>query len=174
MFISHADAVAVFPGGFGTLDELFEILTLMQTGKSSVIPIVLVEGEKGVYWRHWEEYVQKNLFGNGWVSPEDKNLYHIASSPKDAVEHIQKFYKRFHSYRYVKDDLVIRIKSPITEDDCRALYEKFPSLVETGAMRIGPAFTEENDYLDMQRLSFHHTRKNLGHLRALIDRINEL
>ncbi|MEM1283182.1 MAG: LOG family protein [Chlamydiota bacterium] len=172
MFLSHANAAAVFPGGVGTMDELFEVLTLMQTGKSSIIPVVLVEGEGGVYWHHWEIYVKKNLLGNGWISPEDQNLYYIALSPEDAVSHVEQFYKRYHSSRYVRDDLVIRMLTPITDEQVDSLNEEFSSLVASGSIRQCEALPEEDDLLDLPRLVFHHTRMEFGNVRALIDRIN--
>jgi uncharacterized protein (TIGR00730 family) len=174
MFMSHADAAAVFPGGVGTMDELFEILTLMQTGKTNIIPVVLVEGENGVYWHHWEVYVKKNLLGNGWISPEDISLYHIASSVEGAVEHVEQFYRRYHSSRYVHDDLVIRLKSPLSEKQVGLLNNEFAGLVASGKMRLSEALPLEDDYLDLPRLVFHHTRMHFGLVRSLIDRINSL
>lgn len=174
MFMSHSDAVAVFPGGVGTLDELFESLTLMQTGKGDIIPVVLLEGAGGTYWKHWQEYVQKNLFDNGWVSPEDRNLYYIASSPKDAVEHVIHFYHRYHSNRYVKDECVMRLKMPITEQQAADLSNRFRSLIEQGEMRLSQALPEENEFLDLQRLVFHHKRRHFGAFRGLINAINDL
>lgn len=174
MFMSHADAVAVFPGGYGTQDELFESLTLMQTGKGDIIPVVLLEGQGGTYWEHWQNYVQNNLFDNGWVSPEDRNFYYIAPSAKDAAEHILHFYKRYHSNRYVKDQCVIRLNQPITEEQAAFLSEKFKDLLEKGTMRLSTALPEENEYLDLPRLVFHHNRRHFGSFRKLIDTINDL
>lgn len=172
MFLSHANAAAVFPGGYGTMDELFEILTLMQTGKSNIVPVVLVEGEGGVYWRHWEIYVKKNLFGNGWVSPEDRSLYHIATSPEDAVAHVEQFYRRYHSSRYVHDDLVIRIKDSLSDEQIELLNEEFSKIVKSGKIRQCSALPEEDVFQELPRLVFHHTRMDFGIVRELIDRIN--
>lgn len=174
MFMSHSDAVAVFPGGFGTLDELFEILTLMQTGKTNIIPVVLLEGPEGYYWDHWEKYVKTNLLQNGWISPDDTHLFHIASSVEDGVEHIQRFYKRYHSSRYVKDNLVIRLKSPITTEQLAYLNGKFGSLVMSGSMYLSEALPEESNFRELPRVVFQHTRRDFGLVRALIDQINEL
>lgn len=173
MFMSHSEAVAVFPGGVGTMDELFEMLTLMQTGKNNIVPVVLMEHDKGVYWKQWEEYVKGNLLGNGWVSPEDMHLYHVASSVDDAIEHIIKFYKRYHSSRYVKDEFVIRLKSPLTEEQLAILNRDFASIIKTGKIKMGKAFPEEHEFEDLPRLIFHYTRHHFGILRQLIDRINE-
>jgi len=139
MFMSHSDAIAVFPGGFGTLDELFEILTLIQTGKGGIIPIVLMEGPDGVYWHHWEKYVEKNLLEDGKISPEDKNLYYIAPSIDKAIEQILHFYRRYHSSRYVKDEFVIRLATPISESNLEMLNQKYSRLVKSGKVRMSAA-----------------------------------
>lgn len=174
MFISHSDAIAVFPGGFGTLDELFEVLTLIQTGKSNIVPVVLIEGTPGVYWQFWQEYIQEHLLANGWISPADRSLYHLASSSEDAMQHIQAFYRRYHSSRYVKDLLVIRLHTPLDQAQVGHLNQKFSPLVHSGVMAMSSALPEESDFLDLSRLVFHHTRKDFGLLRQLIDEINHL
>jgi uncharacterized protein (TIGR00730 family) len=172
MFMSHSDAIAVFPGGFGTMDEIFEVLTLMQTGKTPLLPIVLLEGENGKYWDHWEEYIHKQLLTNGWISEEDLNLYYKAPTINKAVEHINKFYRRYHSQRYVKDHLVIRMKDSLTADQVSQLNQQFSELVKSGEMNLHPPFEEETDFLNLPRLTFVHNRQNFGLLRALIDQIN--
>jgi uncharacterized protein (TIGR00730 family) len=172
MFLSHADAIAVFPGGFGTQDELFESLVLVQTGKSNIVPIILLEGEDGVYWRHWFKYVEKNLGGNAWVSPEDLHIFHIASSPEDAVEHVVAFYRVYHSSRYVGDDLVLRLQRALTDDEVEQLNDEFAVLVKHGRMVSSDALPEESDHLELPRLVFAHTRHKFGLVRRLIDRIN--
>ncbi len=172
MFISHADAIAVFPGGFGTHDEMNECLTLMQTGKSNIIPVVLLEGQGGTYWSEWQRYVDDNLLARSMISPEDKHLYYIAPDVETAVEHVQRFYYRFHSYRYVRNFLVIRLKTALTEDQVRILNQEFGILVAEGKIIQREAFDEESDHLTLPRITFSHTRKKHGLVRALIDRIN--
>lgn len=172
MFMSHASAVAVFPGGFGTMDELYEILTLMQTGKNKIIPVVLLEGSKGDYWSTWEAYVEKNLMSKGFVSFEDRHLYYIASDIDDGIAHLEHFFKRYHSNRYVNDRLVIRLVSPITEVQLASLNEEFKILVKSGTMEFTQALPEEDDFLDLPRIVFHHTRRDFALLRLLFDRIN--
>ena len=172
MFMSHSDAIAVFPGGYGTLDELFEILTLMQTGKGAILPVVLMEGVGGVYWQHWENYVVKNLQGNGWVGPNDGRFYYIAPTVEAGVQHVLQFYRRYHSNRYVNNDLVIRMSSPLTEEQLDELNREFSALVKTGAMRLSGALPEEVEFRELPRLVFHHTRNNFSTLRMLIDKIN--
>lgn len=173
MFLTHSDAAAVFPGGFGTLDELFEILTLIQTGKANIIPVVLVEGVKGVYWRDWKKYIDHHLLVNGWISREDLHLFYIAKSVDDAVEHVQKFYRRFHSSRYVRDKLVMRLNEELTDQQVDELNEKFKILVSEGKIEKGGALPEEADHLQLPRLIFRHTNRDFGILRAMIDTINE-
>lgn len=172
MFISHSDAVAVFPGGYGTLDELFEVLTLIQTGKANIIPVVLLEGGDGVYWQHWQHYVDKHLLGNGWISPRDTSLFYIAKSVEDGVQHVQQFYSRYHSSRYVKEELVIRMNTPLTQKDVDLLNSEFSPLVKGGEIRLTDHLEGEDDFLDLPRIAFRHTRRDIALLRLLIDRIN--
>lgn len=172
MFLSHAHAIAAFPGGFGTMDELFEALTLMHNGKSNIVPLVLVEGEGGSYWLHWKQYINEKLLQNGWISPEDQNLYFITTSPEAAKQHILRFYHRYHSSRYVKDFLVIRMQTTLTEQQLATLNKEFKGIVQTGKIVLAEPFPEENENLELPRLVFHHTRKQFGILRKLIDRIN--
>ena len=172
MFMSHADAVAVFPGGFGTQDEMFEALTLVQTGKSNPVPLVLLEGADGRYWNFWDNYVRKNLLDGGMISPEDLELYSIAKTVEEAVEHVLRFYRVYHSSRYVADELVIRLTRPLTDEQVDILNQEFGDLVSAGRIRMCPAFAEETDHLDLSRLAFKHTRRQQGRVRALIDRIN--
>ncbi len=172
MFMSHADAVAVFPGGFGTQDELFETLTLGQTGKSNIVPVVLLEGENGVYWKHWDNYIRLNLLHNGWISKDDPSLYYIADSIDDAVNHVLNFYRVYHSSRYVRDTLVLRLREQLHEEHLDILNDEFASLVKTGRIEQCEAFEIEEDHLDLPRIAFESTRRDLAIVRKLIDRIN--
>lgn len=173
MFLGHSDALAAFPGGFGTMDELYEALTLIQTGKSPVIPIVLVEGESGFYWREWTQYVQHHLLGNGWISSEDQRFYHVATSVEDAVKHVQKFYSRYNSSRYVKDELVIRLNEALTEKQIAYLNVKYRPLIVSDDIRRVDPFDGESDALDLPRIAFKHNHNHFGLLRSMIDDINE-
>ncbi len=172
MFMTHADAVAVFPGGFGTHDELFEALTLVQTGKSNVVPIVLAEGEGGSYWRNWDAYIRSNLLECGWISAEDPGIYFIASSPEEAAAHVLGFYRVYHSSRYVGRLLVIRSQHELTPEQLDQLNVEFAGLVESGRIEQTTALSGESDHLELPRLVFEHTRRQYGLLRALIQRIN--
>jgi len=187
MFLSQAEAVVCFPGGFGTMDECFEALTLIQTGKASMVPVVFVEGEvtPGVttsggdpsiaiagYWVGWRNFIREQLLRRGWISAEDENLIYWAKDPRDAAAHVLKFYAVYHSSRYVRDDLIIRIKKELTEEQLAILNEEFAVLVKSGKIEQRGAYPQERDHLDMPRIAFTHTRHKFGVVRALIDRIN--
>ncbi|MBC7834556.1 MAG: LOG family protein [Phycisphaerales bacterium] len=173
MFLSQAEAVALFPGGFGTMDEAYEALTLIQTGKTSMIPVVLCEGEGQNYWEQWDRWVGEALLSRGLISPEDLGLYHIAKTPADAVAHIIRFYRNYHSSRYVGDDLVIRLKHPLSQRDIESLSDRFRPLIKTGTMTLRGPYDVETDHLSLPRLAFTHTRSKFGLVRKLIDAINE-
>lgn len=173
MFMSHSEACAVFPGGLGTMDEIYEILTLMQTGRSNIVPTVLLEGTIGSYWKNFEHYVDENLLRNKWINAADKSFYYIAKSPQDGVDHILKFYSRYHSSRYVKDILVIRMNSRLSPEQIKKLNEKFSVLIRSGTIYETPPLPDENDHLDLPRIAFEHTRLDFGIVRQLIDQIND-
>jgi len=173
MLYEKCDAIAVFPGGFGTMDELFEILTLVQTGKANIIPIVLVEGQDGVYWRDWKKYIDGHLLSNGWISPEDLHLFYIAKSVDEAVAHVQKFYHCYHSSRYVGPKLVIRLKKELTDEQISQLNHDYKGLVSEGKIEKTPPLAGESDHLDLPRIAFCHTNRDFGILRNMIDTINE-
>ncbi len=176
MFLSQAEAVVCFPGGFGTLDETFETLTLVQTGKASMVPIVFVDGqtdEEGKsYWEGFDTFVRNQLLTRGWVSAEDFHLYYIAKNAKDAADHVINFYRVYHSSRYVRENLVIRIKHRMTDEQVKILNDEFSVLVKTGEIVQRDALPQERDHLDLPRIVFHHTKHKFGLIRALIDRIN--
>lgn len=172
MFLSHSDAIAAFPGGVGTLDELFESLTLMQTGRSNIVPIVLLGGEGESYWLEWEHYLQNNLLAKKFICPEDQNFYYRATTIEAAVEHIQQFYLCYHSSRYVKDHLVLRLNSPLTDSQIKNLNNEFSSLIKEGEIYACSLLPGEDDHLNLPRIAFKHNHRNFGLLRAMIDRIN--
>lgn len=174
MFISQAEAVALFPGGFGTMDEGFEVLTLIQTGKASMVPVVLCEGPGEKFWEEFLTFIRSGLLSRKWISPEDLNLLYLAKSPADAADHIARFYRHYHSSRYVRDDLVIRLRHPIAQRDVEALNTEFAKLVREGRMVLRGPMEVEDDHLHLPRLVFTHTRRDYGLLRKLIDRINDL
>jgi uncharacterized protein (TIGR00730 family) len=178
MFMWESAAVCLLPGGFGTQDEGFEALTLIQTGKAPLVPIVLIEpptrdGQPGSYWKNWENFVVDSLLDNGWISPEDRNLYFITDDVEAAARHVLDFYRNYHSQRFVRDDLVLRLRRPITEDQLASLNEEFADLVEAGSMQQGGPLNGETEHLELPRLWFHHTKHGYGRLRAMIDQINQ-
>lgn len=174
IFVSQCEAVAAFPGGFGTQDELLEVLTLVQTGKGQMIPIVLIENEQSTYWEKWVQYVQDELLKGGFISKEDENLYYLAKSAEDATNHVCQFYRNYHSSRYVENDLIIRIKHPIGDGELKELNKEFASLVREGEIVQRGPYKQEDEMLELPRIAFTHTRYSYGLVRRLIDRLNEL
>ncbi|MGP1345600.1 MAG: LOG family protein [Phycisphaerales bacterium] len=173
MFVSQCEAVAVFPGGYGTQDELFEALTLIQTGKSAIVPIVLVEHPEGDYWHHWDNYVRNSLLGRELISPEDPGFYRVFRDAQQAADYVVRFYRNYHSSRYVRDDLIIRLRAPLDPKDIASLNDEFGVLVKQGTIRPSEAYEAEREFLHLPRIAFTHTRHKFGLVRAMIDRINE-
>ncbi|MHB8513135.1 MAG: LOG family protein [Actinomycetota bacterium] len=178
MFIKEANAFVLLPGGFGTLDEAFELLTLVQTGKSDPHPIVLLDSPGGTYWRAWEGFVKEQLIGRGLVSPEDKNLYILTDDPEVAVNELISFYRNYHSIRFHGSTLVIRVERLPDEPTLKSLSEEFQDIISGDKhMRIEEPLKEEirdNDALEMKRIVFEFDRMSYGRLRLLINRLNEL
>jgi uncharacterized protein (TIGR00730 family) len=174
LFIKEASAIALFPGGFGTQDEGFEALVLIQTGKAALVPVVLVDAPGGTYWQHWRTYVQAELLRTGMISPEDMNLFKLTDDAEVAANEITDFYKRYHSSRYVAEKLVLRINSPISNDLLTELNDKYTAIMPSGKIEqfAGPVEGEENEYPDKARLTLTFNRKGLGALRLLINDLN--
>lgn len=145
---------------------------MLQTGKANLLPVVLIQPIQANFWQNWEVFVKTLILDNGWISEEDCNLYYIAKSPQDGMEHILQFYRRFHSYRYVMDNIVIRLNEPISQKEIDKLNDKYQVLLQSGKIAACNPFPEEKNHLDLFRLTFHHTRKKYGFLRKLFDDIN--
>jgi uncharacterized protein (TIGR00730 family) len=176
-FIRHSDALVLFPGGFGTMDEGFEALNLMQTGKSQLVPLVLVDCPGGTYWKTWNKNVREHLLRNQLISPEDLSLYQITERTEQAVQWITRFYRNYHSSRYIKDQLVIRLQHEPAPMAVAALQEDFHDIVKSGKIEVARPAPEEladHEVVDLPRLSFHFNRKNFGRLRQMIDHLNLL
>lgn len=174
-FVRHSHAIALFPGGFGTHDEGFEALTLIQTGKSEMLPVVFVDAPGGDYWRDWASYVDEHLLGRKLISPDDVALFRVTDSVDDAVAEITRFYRNYHSSRYVGDRLVLRVHEAPSPDALAALSREFADLLVRGAIEAGGALPEEaGDAPGLSRLVLRFDRKSTGRLRRLIDRINEI
>jgi uncharacterized protein (TIGR00730 family) len=175
IFIRHSDAIALFPGGYGTLDEGYEALTLMQTGKSQLMPLVLVDRPGGDYWNTWDKHVREHLLGNQLISPDDLNLYQITDNSDDAVKIITRFYRNFHSSRFVKDLFVIRLKHAPTATAIKALNEDFADIIVGPPIRVlepTPEEIEDGDCVELPRVAFGFNKRDYGRLRQLIDALN--
>jgi hypothetical protein len=174
-FIRHSDALALFPGGFGTLDEGYEALTLMQTGKSQLMPLVLIDRPGGTFWKTWDKHVREHLLHDELISPEDLCLYQITDDTDQAVRIITRFYRNFHSTRFVKDLFVIRLKHTPSDSALEAMNEDFAD-INTGApmKRIEPTpeELEDNEHVELPRIAFNFNRKDYGRLRQMIDVLN--
>ena len=176
-FIRHSDAIALFPGGFGTLDEGYEAMTLMQTGKSQLMPLVLVDRPGGTYWKTWDQQVREHLLRDKLISPEDLSFYQITDNADDAVKIITRFYRNYHSMRFVKDRLVIRLKHAPADSALAALNEDFADLITEGGFEVIPPTREETEYaehLELASIACNFNRHDYGRLRALIDVLNGL
>ena len=177
IFIRHSDAIVLFPGGFGTFDEGFEALTLMQTGKSQLMPLVLVDKPGGTYWKTWDIHIREELLGNKLISPEDLGLYQITDSTDEAVKIITRFYRNYHSTRFVKDLLVVRLKNAPGESALASMNEDFADIIVEGkiqSVKPTPEEVEHNEHLELKRIDFNFNRRDYGRLRQLIDVLNGL
>jgi hypothetical protein len=171
--VKEAHAFALFPGGFGTMDETFEALTLLQTGKSTIVPIVLVEAGPRPYWRAWDAFLRGMLVEGGFIEPGDLDFYRIVDSVEAAAREIEDFYRVFHSARIVVDDLVFRLKRPLTEADLAEIQDRFDDILKGRLDQLsGPAPQELPEFVDLPRLVIPFKRASYARLRQLIDFIN--
>jgi uncharacterized protein (TIGR00730 family) len=175
-FLKEASAIALFPGGFGTLDEAMETLTLLQTGKRSPIPLVFVDEPGGNYWSRWIEFFKEELLSQGYITESDFYLFEAVNSVHTAVEKIQHFYRRYHSLRFVEKQLAIRLMSNIGSEAVQELGKKFSDiLVSGGAIYLSgplPAEADEPEIVHLPRLILDFNLKDFGKLRKFIDEIN--
>lgn len=175
LFIKEASAVALFPGGFGTQDEGFEALTLIQTGKSNLVPVVLVDAPEGTYWQHWRTYVKAELLQNGMISEEDMQLFTVTDSAETAARILTDFYRRYHSMRYVREVLVLRVKSMLGDEALTELNDKYHPILTEGRIEQspGPIEGEAGELPELPRIVLHFNRKNFGTLRQMVNDINK-
>jgi uncharacterized protein (TIGR00730 family) len=175
-FLRESDAVALFPGGFGTQDEAMETLTLCQTGRYGPVPMVLIDRPGGSYWRDWDSYLRQNLANTGLISPEDLHLYTITDDIQVAAEVIRTFYRVYHSSRYVGEEFVMRLKVAICDLDLDFLNREFGDLVASGKIVQTTALADELDdpTVDLPRLVFKFDRRDFGRLYQMIDKINQM
>jgi uncharacterized protein (TIGR00730 family) len=175
MFVKECSAVICLPGGFGTLDETLEVLTLLQTGKQTMIPVVLLDEPGGGYWKHFGKFVDAHLLNKSLISPEDLALYAITDQVEVAVAQVLNFYRVYHSMRYVNHFLVLRIRKAVTAEQLDELNENFADIVLSGDIEQLGAMPEESnepELAHLPRLRLHFDRRRLGRLRQLIDAIN--
>lgn len=176
-FVKNASAVALFPGGFGTMDEGFEVITLLQTGKAPIIPIVFVDAPRGNFWRTFEHYLREHLLADKLISPEDFNLFKITDNLEEAQKEVVNFYYNFHSYRYVRDLLVIRLQREVPDGALVRLRDDFSDiLTKAGGITKGKPLPEEKnepEFALLPRLIVKFNRHGFGRLRQLIDRLNQ-
>jgi uncharacterized protein (TIGR00730 family) len=175
MFVKETDAVVLFPGGYGTHDEGFEVLTLVQTGKSHMMPIVLVDEPGGTYWSRWHEFIEKELKHNKLISPPDTSLYKVTTSLDEAVAEIQQFYSVYHSMRFVKKDLMIRLNSDVSDGTLRKLNADFKDIIWEGTIersKPDPQESNEPELAHLPRLKFRFDRHGQARFRQMIDVIN--
>ncbi len=176
-FLKEADAVALFPGGFGTLDEAMETLTLVQTGKRNPLPLILVEDPSCPYWTGFIKFLEEELLASGYISKTDFVLFERVDSVDAAVARINRFYSRYHSMRYVDGRLVFRLTSELSPDNIRRLKDKFSDILLPGGdiASTGPLpdELEDGDVVHLHRIIIDFNRRDFGRLRSLIDAVNE-
>jgi uncharacterized protein (TIGR00730 family) len=176
MFVKECSAVVCIPGGFGTLDEALETLTLMQTGKQTILPLILLDHPNGSYWKDAGVFFEKQLLANGMISPEDVHLYKITDSVDETIQEILNFYRVYHSMRYVKDQLVFRLKKRLSDQQLEQIREQFSDILLKGTFEQTNALSleaGEPELAGFPRLVFHFNRRDLGRLRMLINTINK-
>lgn len=174
-FVRHADAIVLFPGGFGTQDEGFEALTLMQTGKSRLMPLVLLDRPGGTYWKTWDKNIREHLLRPQWISPDDLFLYQITDDADQAVKWITRFYRNYHSARFVRDLYVIRLRRAPSAAALEGLNEDFADIITGATMTAIEATREERenqDCVELPRIAFGFNRRDYGRLRQLIEVLN--
>lgn len=175
-FLRESDAIALFPGGFGTQDEAFECLTLCQTGRSGPVPLVLIDKPGGNYWQDWDAYVRNHLIQGGLVSPEDTSLYTVTDDLNVAYEAIDSFYRLYHSSRYVGDQFVIRLKSELSDDQVEQLNENFSDILVKGRIEKSKALPQEtpDETTDLPRLVLYFNQRDFGRLYQLLATISQI
>ncbi len=175
-FLKEACAIVLFPGGFGTLDEAMETLTLIQTGKHDPVPLVLVDEPGGTYWLKWLQFCEEELMKQGYISASDFYLFERVDSPSAALRSIDRFYSRYHSLRYIGKQVAIRLTSSIKPESVEALKNQFQDILTLqGSIYLSGPLPEEEDepeIADLPRLIVDFNRKDFGTLRRLIDAIN--
>jgi uncharacterized protein (TIGR00730 family) len=176
MLIKESDGYAVLPGGFGTQDEAFELLTLIQVGKAEPAPVVLVETDGGTYWHGWRRFVDDEILARGYISSDDLALFSVATTVEQAADEVLGFYCNYHSCRWVGDLLVLRVLVAPSRSELAELNRRFAGIVASGSIRLAGAFPPEradDDHVDLPRVALRFDRYHFGQLRTLIDALNK-
>jgi hypothetical protein len=176
MLVKESHAFVALPGGFGTLDETFELLTLLQTGKSVPVPVILMNPLGTPYWEHLDRFFHEVLLPSGMISEDDFALYSLANHGSDAVAEIQRFYANYDSLRFVGPNLYIRHRHAISDHELSNLNTEFADIVSESIVRSAPSRQEqiESEKLNLQRLRLRFDKRSYGRLRELINRLNQL
>jgi len=177
LFVMESQAIALFPGGFGTHDEGFETLTLLQTEKAPARPFLLLEQPGDTYWERWDQFVRTQLLGRGLINEEDVSLYKIVHSADKALEEVENFYSTYHSSRQVGDMRVLRLEKELNDAALNQLNDHFADIVTTGQIERTYALPEEAnepELTDKSRIAFAYDHKSAGRLKQMIDMINKL
>ncbi len=177
MLIKESSGFVCLPGGFGTQDETFELLTLLQTGKATPAPVVLLDVPGGRYWSSWVKLIDAELVTAGLVSAHDHELFLVTDDVEVAADEIQRFWRSYHSIRWVGDRLVLRLRHEPTAAEVQRLNEQFSDLLLDGEIAPSaplPAEIGDRDHLDLPRLVMRYDARRAGRLRALIDAVNDL
>ena len=177
-FVKESEAIVLMPGGFGTLDEGFEVLTLIQTGKSEIKPVVMLDVPGGSYWKDWFRFIERQMLRRGFISPEDRALFCLTDNVDTAVSEIQTFYRLYHSARFVdhRRKLVLRLKQPPDAKLLDVLNAKFHDIIVEGRIELTEPFPEERDepkLLKLPRLALAFDQRQYARLRQLIDTVNK-
>ena len=174
IFVKEADAVVIFPGGFGTHDELMESITLAQTGKTHLVPIILMDLPGGTYWARWQDFLRVDVMSRGYITERETTFFRVFTDPRQAVEEILKFYRNFHSYRFVRHDLIIRLNFPPSPALMERLNREFSDIVTGEVRQTEPLSAEANDAgtLHLHRIMMRFNREDYARLRQMIDVIN--
>lgn len=175
MFVKESDAFCLMPGGFGTLDEGLEVLTLMQTGKHDMMPVVLLDEPGGGYWSMFDQFVRRQLLDHGMIDKDDLSLYRLTDRVEDAVDEILRFYRVYHSMRYVRTKLVFRLQQSPSKELLEEINDRFRCILSEGCFTVGGPLSEEREeshLAALPRLIFAFDRRSFGRLRQLIDCIN--
>jgi uncharacterized protein (TIGR00730 family) len=175
IFIKETDATALFPGGFGTHDEGFEMLTLIQTGKSRPRPVVFLQPEGSTYWDKWKHFIDVEMLKNGYIDRHDHGLFRIVNSVDEAIAYIEKFYSVYHSIRYVSGLTILRLNRKISQASLKVLNRRFKDILTSGEIKFAPPTKkelQEDEYPELPRLAMKFNMRDYGRLCEMIHVIN--